>query len=336
MEYRLRRHDGEFRWLIDNGVPRYGPGGEFEGFIGSCLDVTDYKNAAAALQDADRRKDEFLATLAHELRNPLAPISNGLHIMRLAGATGMVEQARTMMERQLTQLVRLVDDLLDLSRVTSGKLELRRDCVDLRAVIDAAIETSRPAIEQAGHELTVTLPDEPILLDGDATRLSQVVSNLLNNSAKYTNRGGPCPAGRPPRRQPGGAGGHRRRDRHPARDARKGIRDVHPGGPLAGESDERLGDRALAGEAGGRDARRNHRGPERRRRAGQRVHRAPAGAVVSRTDDGVARLPTGWTVRPAAAAFSSPMTMSTRRNRCGDCSSCWGTTCAPRMTACRR
>ena len=104
MEYQLRRHDGEFRWLICNGVPRCRADGEFEGYIGSCFDVTDYKNAQAALLDADRRKDEFLATLAHELRNPLAPIRNGLQVMRLAkGSDEAVEKARSMMERQLGQ-----------------------------------------------------------------------------------------------------------------------------------------------------------------------------------------------------------------------------------------
>jgi PAS domain S-box-containing protein len=144
----------------------------------------------ARLKEADRRKDEFLATLAHELRNPLAPIRNGLQIIRMAGANGTVEKARSMMDRQLTQLVRLVEDLLDLSRVASGKLELRKERIELRAVIDAAVETSRPAIEQAAHELTIVVPDEPIWVDGDHTRLAQVVSNLLNNSAKYTHRGG--------------------------------------------------------------------------------------------------------------------------------------------------
>ena len=190
MEYRLRRHDGEYRWLIDNGVPRHRSDGAFDGYIGSCLDVTDYKNAEAGLRDADHRKDEFLATLAHELRNPLAPIRNGLQVMRLAGANGTIEQTRSMMERQLTQLVRLVDDLLDVSRVTSGKLELRRARTELRAVVEAALETSRPGLEEAGHQLTVTVPDEPIWVHGDETRLAQVVSNLLNNSAKYMHRGG--------------------------------------------------------------------------------------------------------------------------------------------------
>ena len=153
-------------------------------------DATKLRRIEQALRDADRRKDEFLATLAHELRNPLAPIRNGLQVIRMAGANGTIEQARSMMERQLTQLVRLVDDLLDVSRVTSGKLELRRTRVELRSVIDAAVETSRPVIEEAGHELTVVIPDEPIWVDGDVTRLPQVVSNLLNNSAKYMHRGG--------------------------------------------------------------------------------------------------------------------------------------------------
>jgi PAS domain S-box-containing protein len=190
IESRLRRHDGEFRWMISNGVPRYRVDGGFEGYIGSCFDVTDYKNAQAALRDADRRKDEFLATLSHELRNPLAPIRNGLQIIRLAGATGTIEQARMMMERQLGQMVRLVDDLLDVSRVTTGKLVLRPARIDLKTVIEAALETTRSVIEQAGHELSVVVPDVPIFVEGDATRLAQVVSNLLNNSAKYTSPGG--------------------------------------------------------------------------------------------------------------------------------------------------
>jgi PAS domain S-box-containing protein len=178
-------------------VPVLGAGGAVEAVAGSTRDITDRKRAeeelkrlAAALSDADRRKDEFLATLAHELRNPLAPIRNGLQVIRLAGANGTVEKARVMMDRQLTQLVRLVDDLLDVSRITQGKLDLRIERVEIRAVIDAAVETSRPAIEQAGHELVVAVPDEAIFVDGDAARLAQVVSNLLNNSAKYTHRGG--------------------------------------------------------------------------------------------------------------------------------------------------
>jgi PAS domain S-box-containing protein len=142
------------------------------------------------LQEQDKRKDEFLATLAHELRNPLAPIHNGLQIMRMAGVSDMLEDARAMMERQLTQLIRLVDDLLDVSRVTSGKLALRSERVELKSIIDAAVETSGHVIEQAGQKWDIVVPDAPIYVHGDATRLAQVVSNLLNNAAKYTPRGG--------------------------------------------------------------------------------------------------------------------------------------------------
>jgi signal transduction histidine kinase/ActR/RegA family two-component response regulator len=143
------------------------------------------------LRDGDRRKDEFLATLAHELRNPLAPIRNGLQVMRLSdGDRPTVERARTMMERQLGQMVHLVDDLLDLSRISRDKIELRKERVELAKVVQHAVETSRPAIEQAGHELTVTMPPGPIFVDADTTRLAQVFANLLNNAAKYTERGG--------------------------------------------------------------------------------------------------------------------------------------------------
>ena len=191
------RRDGSQFWGSGLVQPLRSEGGAVVGFLKIMRDMTEARRwqetlerQAAELKDADRRKDVFLATLAHELRNPLAPIRNGLQVIRMAGADATVEQARSMMDRQLTQLVRLVDDLLDISRVTQGKLELRRGRVEVRAVIDAAVETSRPLIEQAGHELAVAVPDEPIFVDGDVTRLAQVVSNLLNNSAKYTHRGG--------------------------------------------------------------------------------------------------------------------------------------------------
>lgn len=143
------------------------------------------------LREQDRRKDEFLALLAHELRNPLAPLRNGLQVMRLAEHDpGVMTQAREMMERQLAHMVRLVDDLLDVSRISRNKMELRRARVLLADVISGAVETSRPAIEAAGHKLFIDLPDQPILLDADLTRLAQVFANLLSNSAKYTERGG--------------------------------------------------------------------------------------------------------------------------------------------------
>jgi PAS domain S-box-containing protein len=144
------------------------------------------------LRDTDQRKDEFLATLAHELRNPLAPIRNALEIMRVTGvdAATVHQAARSMIERQLGQMVRLIDDLLDVSRITRGRLELRKERVELAAVIKSAVDTSRPLIEAAGHELDVTLPPVPIYLDADPVRLAQVFSNLLNNAARYMNRGG--------------------------------------------------------------------------------------------------------------------------------------------------
>jgi PAS domain S-box-containing protein len=154
-------------------------------------DITDRKRAEAALREADRRKDQFIALLAHELRNPLAPLRNGLQVMRLAGSdANVVAQARGMMERQLGHMVRLIDDLLDISRISQNKMELRRSRVLLTDVVSSAVETARPAIEAAGHKLTIALPPEPVHLDADLTRLGQVFSNLLTNSAKYTTRGG--------------------------------------------------------------------------------------------------------------------------------------------------
>lgn len=143
------------------------------------------------LKQADRRKDEFLATLAHELRNPLAPLRNGLEMMQLArDNANILNESWEMMNRQLGQMVRLIDDLMDLSRINRGKLELRKQRVDLSRVIQQAIETSRPMIQFAEHQLRLTMPPTPIEVEADFTRLSQVFGNLLNNAAKYTNRGG--------------------------------------------------------------------------------------------------------------------------------------------------
>lgn len=142
---------------------------------------------SAALREADRRKDEFLATLAHELRNPLAPLKNALELMKAAdGDREQIDQARSAMERQVGQMVRLVDDLLDVSRISRDKLVLRSERVELAEVLRHALETCRPLVESAGHELSVTLPSEPIYLDADAARLAQVFGNLLNNACKYT------------------------------------------------------------------------------------------------------------------------------------------------------
>jgi CheY-like chemotaxis protein/two-component sensor histidine kinase len=139
------------------------------------------------LKEADRRKDEFLATLAHELRNPLAPIRNALEVIRIAGDDQQaVCQARGTMERQLEQMIRLVDDLLDVARITRGTIELRKERVDVTTIVKNAVETSQPQFDQVGQRLRLNLPQEPIYVDADPIRMSQVFANLLNNAAKYT------------------------------------------------------------------------------------------------------------------------------------------------------
>ncbi|MBC7818100.1 MAG: PAS domain S-box protein [Planctomycetaceae bacterium] len=153
-------------------------------------DITDHKRMVQTLQDTDRRKDEFLATLAHELRNPLAPIRNSLHVLCLKCDDPAMMRICEMMERQVNQLVRLVDDLLDVSRITRGKVELRKEPVELATVIRNAVEISQPMIDDAGHQLAITIPTEPVIVEGDSVRLAQVFANLLNNSAKYTDPGG--------------------------------------------------------------------------------------------------------------------------------------------------
>jgi signal transduction histidine kinase len=154
-------------------------------------DFVENARLQVQLSEADRSRNEFLATLAHELRNPLAPIRNAVQILHLKAAPSPeVQWALEVVDRQMEQMTRLVDDLLDLARITGNKLELRREPVELAEVLGLAVETSRPLIEASGQEFVVTLPEERLFLDGDLNRLSQVVSNLLNNSAKYTERGG--------------------------------------------------------------------------------------------------------------------------------------------------
>lgn len=176
-------------WPLRDGA------GHLTGLQGIVRDITERKQAeedlrrmAEALREADRRKDEFLATLAHELRNPLAPIRNALHLLRRTHGPEPANEERllAMMQRQLDHLVRLVDDLLEVSRISQGKIVLRKEFIDLSTILSHALETSRPLIEAAGHRLSVDLPPEPILLDADPVRLAQVFANLLNNAAKYT------------------------------------------------------------------------------------------------------------------------------------------------------
>lgn len=155
-------------------------------------DVTERRRAERLLREADRRKDEFIATLSHELRNPLAPLRSALNVLRLQGrgADDGTRRVHEIMDRQLSHLVRLVDDLLEVSRITTGAIELKRERMDLSGLLRSAVEASAPVIREAGHELTLQLPEQPLEIDGDRVRLTQVFSNLLNNAARFTDKGG--------------------------------------------------------------------------------------------------------------------------------------------------
>jgi PAS domain S-box-containing protein len=183
----IERPDGSRCSALAHVNPIHNELGEVIGAVNVVIDISARKQAEDILKEADRRKTQFLAMLAHELRNPLAPIRNGLQIVRLANNDHEVmEQARGMMERQVGQMARLIEDLFDLSRITTGKLKRRNDRFDLLLAVQDALETSRPCIDAARHELTVILPNDPIFVDGDRGRLAQVFANLLNNSAKFT------------------------------------------------------------------------------------------------------------------------------------------------------
>ncbi len=190
-EHRFRRADGQYRWHYSRAVPMRDEAGRIVLWIGSNTDVHEVKQSQEALRESDRRKDEFLAMLAHELRNPLAPIRNAVQVLRLTGPQdGPLQHVRDMIDRQVSYMVRLVDDLLDVSRITRGKIALRQEPVDLAGVVASAVESSRPLIDARRHDLHVSLPPDPVRVEGDLTRLAQVVLNLLNNSAKYTPEGG--------------------------------------------------------------------------------------------------------------------------------------------------
>jgi PAS domain S-box-containing protein len=187
----LRSRDGTECSIDDSAAPIRDEKGEIVGVVLIFRDVTERRKAEKSMREADRRKDEFLAMLAHELRNPLSPIRNGLHILRmpdLPRADG--ERVQVMMEQQVRNLTRLVDDLLDVSRITRGMIQLRKETVDLGAVVNNAVAVIQPLIKLQKHELIVSLPEEPLLLEADPTRLEQVFTNLLSNAAKYTEPGG--------------------------------------------------------------------------------------------------------------------------------------------------
>jgi PAS domain S-box-containing protein len=191
IEHRFRGVDGQWHPILARGVPVHDAEGRIIGWTGINLDISRLKLAEERLREADRRKDEFLATLAHELRNPLAPIRNAVHLMQHKGPPDPeLLWASRIIDRQVSQMARLLDDLLDLSRVELDKLDLLRERVTIGAVLESALETSRPALETGRHTLEVTLDAADAVVIGDHMRLAQVFANLVNNAAKYTDSGG--------------------------------------------------------------------------------------------------------------------------------------------------
>jgi len=198
MEFPLRGADGQFRMFLTRVVPLNGEEGQVVQWFGTNTDMEEAKQTEvrlrtteAALRDADHRKDLFLATLAHELRNPLAPIRTAAQILgsrRLA--PDQLQWAQNVIQRQVGRMALLLDDLLDIARITQGKLELKIERVKLTEVVDSAVEEVRPLLESKNHQLTVTLPSEDLTLNVDPLRLSQILSNLLTNAAKYTDPAG--------------------------------------------------------------------------------------------------------------------------------------------------
>jgi PAS domain S-box-containing protein len=187
IEYRLRHRSGEYRWVLGRALPVRNEQGEIVRWMGTCTDIHEQKQARDELEAANRRKDDFLAMLAHELRNPLAPISTAAHLLKAGPVdAAQVQRFAAIIDRQVRHMSELVDDLLDVSRVTRGLVELEKVPVDLKAVLGDAIEQVRPLVEARGHQLTLRMAPGDVFVLGDRTRLVQVFSNLLNNAARYT------------------------------------------------------------------------------------------------------------------------------------------------------
>ena len=187
---RVKTARGEWRWLKSYALPWFTADDAYAGHVGVSIDITDAVNAEAALVETSRRKDEFLATLAHELRNPLAPISNALALIARPDGAKAIPRLLPVINRQVNYMVRLVDDLLEISRISSGKIELRQAPANLAVVLRNAIEASMSLINEKEHKLSVFIPEAPLMVYADAVRLEQVFRNLLNNAARYTRKGG--------------------------------------------------------------------------------------------------------------------------------------------------
>ena len=191
VEHRIVRGASDIIWVSAFGRYYYDEGGTPVRFTGMNVDITERKRAQEELRAADQRKDEFLAVLAHELRNPLAPLRDSLRLFENSNIVDpMLSSARRIMQRQTGQMVRLIDDLLDVSRISRNRLELRKEMTTLGEALESALETTRPAVNAAGHRLNIQMPAEPLYVYADRVRLAQIFGNLLSNSAKYTPPGG--------------------------------------------------------------------------------------------------------------------------------------------------
>jgi two-component system, chemotaxis family, CheB/CheR fusion protein len=190
-DFRFRRHDGEYRWMRSDATPRFSDDGEFEGYVGATVDITERRNAEDALRLADRQKDEFLAMLAHELRNPLAPIRNASEILalRYSGDPGAATPL-AMLSRQTDHLARLLDDLLDVTRIARGRVTLQQEPLEIGAIIEHAVETVSPLAKAKSQTLRVERDPTPLYVSGDRARLVQCLTNILQNAVKFTNDGG--------------------------------------------------------------------------------------------------------------------------------------------------
>jgi PAS domain S-box-containing protein len=277
--------DGGAANLYGSAVPLFDEARRVRGCLGVFVEITERKRAEQALREADRRKDEFLATLSHELRNPLAPLRNSVYLLRSGARPDAAPRVLDMMDRQVGHLVRLVDDLMEVSRITRGTLELRRKQVPLEAALRGAIETADPLLRSGEHHLNLRLPRAPLVLDADPVRVAQVFANLLNNAAKYTDRGGVITLEAWREGQGGGDGERHRPGHRPGRGAAS-LPDVQPQraqlAPHPGRARHRARPRA---EAGG-TARRHGRGAQRGPRQGQPIHRPPAARGGDRTGAG--------------------------------------------------
>lgn len=197
MDYRLLRHDGKYRWVLDTGVPRLGQDGEFMGFIGTCVDISDRKELedrlaehARTLRLSDRRREEFLARLSHELRNPLGPIANAAAILKtLEQNDARLGKVREIVERQVAQLHRLISDLVDVTRITKGRVVLQRERIDANTIVDSALDEARADVERRRQTLRVERSLQPLVCLGDAQRLAQALAALLSNASKFSPAG---------------------------------------------------------------------------------------------------------------------------------------------------